>query len=103
MSDLNRSITLLLADDHPVVRDGLAAILGTQPDFVVVGEAATGVEAVQKAVLLNPDVILLALEVPGLDGVEALRQIRAASPAARAIVFTAFDTDERIVGAVQAG
>lgn len=96
-------IRLLLADDHPVVRDGLSAILGTQPDFLVVGQAATGLEAVQQAIALNPDVILLDLEMPDLDGVEALRQIREARPTARAIVFTAFDTDERIVGAVQAG
>ena len=96
-------IRLLLCDDHPVVRDGLAAILGTQPDFAIVGEASTGTEAVQKAIALNPDVILLDLEMPELDGVEALRQIKAASPNARAIMFTAFDTDERIVAAVQAG
>jgi two-component system, NarL family, response regulator LiaR len=96
-------IRLLLADDHPIVRDGLAAILGTQSDFEVVGEAANGLEAVQRAVALNPDVILIDLEMPELDGVEALKQIRVACPKARAIVFTAFDTDERIVSAVQAG
>jgi DNA-binding NarL/FixJ family response regulator len=96
-------IRLLLADDHPVVRDGLSAILGTQTDFEVIGEASTGLEAVQQAVALNPDVILIDLEMPELDGVEALKQIRTACPKARAIVFTAFDTDERIVSAVQAG
>jgi DNA-binding NarL/FixJ family response regulator len=97
------TIRLLIADDHPVVRDGLAAMLGTQPDFVVAGQAATGAEAVQQTQRLRPDVILLDLEMPDLDGVEALRQIRTANPAARVIVFTAFDTDERIVAAIQAG
>jgi DNA-binding NarL/FixJ family response regulator len=96
-------IHLLLCDDHPVVRDGLVAILSTQPDFEVIGEASTGIEAVQKAIALKPDVILLDLEMPELDGAEALKQIRLAQPEARAIVFTAFDTDERIVSAVQAG
>ena len=97
------SIRILLADDHPVVRDGLTAILGTQPDFEVVGQAGSGAEAVAQAAALNPDVILLDLEMPGLDGVEALKQIRAAEPNARAIVFTAFDTDDRILSAVRAG
>jgi DNA-binding NarL/FixJ family response regulator len=96
-------IRILVADDHPVVRDGLVAILSTQPDFNVVGEAVNGVEAVRLAQALRPDVILLDLEMPDLDGVEALRQIHAACPQVRALVFTAFDTDERIVGAVQAG
>jgi two-component system, NarL family, response regulator LiaR len=96
-------IHILLCDDHPIVRDGLSAILSTQDDFEVVGEASTGTEAVQKAVALKPDVILLDLEMPELDGAEALKQIRIACPTARAIVFTAFDTDERIVAAVQAG
>jgi len=96
-------IRLLVADDHPVVRDGLVAMLSTQPDLVVVSEAATGAEAVERAAALAPDVILLDLEMPGMDGVEALRQIRAARPDAPVIVFTAFDTDERIVSAVRAG
>ena len=96
-------IRILVADDHPVVRDGLVAMLSTQPDLVVVGEAATGAEAVERAAALAPDVILLDLEMPGMDGVEALRQIRAARPDAPVIVFTAFDTDERIVSAVRAG
>jgi DNA-binding NarL/FixJ family response regulator len=96
-------IRLLVADDHPVVRDGLVAMLGTQPDFVVLGEASTGVEAVEQAAALEPDVVLLDLEMPGLDGAAALAQMRAARPQLRALVFTAFDTDERIVSAVRAG
>jgi len=96
-------IRIIVADDHPVVRDGLVAILGTQPDFEVVGEAGNGSEAVEHALTLRPDVILLDLEMPELDGVEVLRRLRESSPEVRAIVFTAFDTDERILGAVQAG
>jgi DNA-binding NarL/FixJ family response regulator len=96
-------IRILVADDHPVVRDGLVAMLSTQPDFAVAGEASTGVEVVERAAALTPDVILLDLEMPGMDGVEALRQIRSARPDAPVIVFTAFDTDERIVSAVRAG
>jgi DNA-binding NarL/FixJ family response regulator len=96
-------IRILVADDHPVVRDGLVAILSTQPDFQVVGEAATGREVVQQVAALQPEVLLLDLEMPELDGVEALKQLQAANAQVRAIIFTAFDTDERILGAVQAG
>jgi len=96
-------IRILVADDHPVVRDGLVAMLSTQPDFVVVGQAATGTEVVQHAAALQPDVILLDLEMPELDGVQALQQLHANHSTARVIVFTAFDTDDRIVGAVRAG
>jgi DNA-binding NarL/FixJ family response regulator len=97
------TIRILVADDHPIVRDGLVAILSTQPDFEVVGEAATGNEAVHQVQALHPDVVLLDLEMPDTDGVEALRQIRLAHPETQAIVFTAFDTDERILAAVRAG
>jgi DNA-binding NarL/FixJ family response regulator len=96
-------IRLLVADDHPVVRDGLVAMLSTQPDFEVVGAAATGQETVDYANKLLPDVILLDLEMPGLDGAGAIRRLRNSQPEARAIVFTAFDTDERILDAVRAG
>jgi len=96
-------IRILVADDHPVVRDGLVAMLGTQPDFSVVGEASTGTEVVQKAALLLPDVVLLDLEMPDMNGVEALQQMRAERPDVRVLVFTAFDADELIVKAVQAG
>ncbi|HEU5198388.1 MAG TPA: response regulator transcription factor [Ktedonobacterales bacterium] len=96
-------IRILVADDHPIVRDGLVAILSTQADFDVVGEAATGLETVQQAEALKPDVILLDLEMPELDGVEAIRRMRDTNPDIRVIVFTAFDTDERILNAVRAG
>ncbi len=96
-------IRILLADDHPVVRDGLAAMLSTQPDFEVVGEAGTGTEAVAEAARLRPDVVLMDLEMPALDGIEAIRRLRAADPTVQVVVLTAFDTDERIVGALQAG
>jgi DNA-binding NarL/FixJ family response regulator len=100
------TIRLLLVDDHPVVRDGLAAMLATQPDFSVIGEAGTGAEAVEQAALLHPDVVLMDLEMPdpkGIDGIEAIRRLRAADPATQVVVLTAFDTDERILGALQAG
>lgn len=96
-------IHILVADDHPIVREGLVAILSTQADFEVVGEAATGSEAVRQVQALHPNVVLLDLEMPETDGVEALRQIRLAHPETQAIVFTAFDTDERILAAVRAG
>lgn len=100
MSD---TIRILIADDHPVVRDGLAAILSTQPDFEVVGEASTGGELIAQAQALRPAVILTDLEMPELDGVEAIRQLRTANPDIRVIVLTAFDSDDRIVGAIRAG
>lgn len=100
---MSEIIRILLADDHPVVRDGLAAMLSTQPDLEVVGEAGTGAEAVAEAVRLRPDVVLMDLEMPELDGIEAIRRLRAADPAVQVVVLTAFDTDERIVGALQAG
>jgi DNA-binding NarL/FixJ family response regulator len=96
-------IRVLVADDHPMLREGLTAVLGTQPDFEVVGEAADGSEAVQLAQKLRPDVILLDLEMPTLDGVAALERLRDAGSEARTIVFTAYDTDERILRSLRAG
>ena len=96
-------IRILVADDHPVVRDGLVAILSTQPDFTVVGQAASGQEVMAQVAALKPDLVLLDLEMPGLDGVETLKALQTANLPVRVIVFTAFDTDERIWSAVRAG
>ena len=100
---MSKTIRILVADDHPVVRDGLVAMLSTQPDFIVIGEAGTGAEAVDLVNELAPDVVLLDLEMPVLDGVEALRRIQDIHSSVKVIVITAFDTDERILGAIKAG
>lgn len=100
---MKEPIRILITDDHPVVRDGLVAILSTQPDFEVVGEAGSGAELLGKVRETRPHIILLDLEMPGVDGVEALRRLRQAGEDCRVIIFTAFDTDERILEAVQAG
>lgn len=102
-SAIEKPIRIFIVDDHPVVRDGLVAILSTQDDFVVVGNAGDGRSAISQILTLEPDVTLLDLEMPEMDGVETLRHLRAQLPAVRVIVFTAFDTDDRIVTAVQAG
>lgn len=96
-------IRILLADDHPIVREGLRAVLETQSDFEVIAEAASGDEALRSALDLQPDILLLDLEMPVLDGVETIRRLHQQQPSARIIVFTAFDNDERIIHAVQAG
>ncbi len=102
-NDAPAPITLLIVDDHPVVRDGLAAILSTQDDFRIIGESASGEEALIAAREQGPDVVILDLEMPGLDGVDTIRLLREDRPDIRVVVFTAFDTDERILSAVRAG
>ncbi len=97
------SIRVLLADDERLVRAGFRMILKTEPDHDVVGEAADGSEVVWLAKRLEPDVILLDLEMPEVDGVATLERLREAGSEARAIVFTAYDTDERILRSLRAG
>src|SRR4029078_13543947 len=97
---LAMAIRVLIADDHPIVREGLSAVLETQPDFEIVGEAASGAQAVERAAAVRRDVILLDLDLPELAGVAARRAIRSATPQAKVIIFTAFDTDERFLGGV---
>jgi DNA-binding NarL/FixJ family response regulator len=96
-------IRVLLADDHPVVRRGLAALLGTLDDFEVVGEAADGESAVRETQLLHPDVVLMDVRMPGTDGVEATRRIRAAVPDAAILILTMHDDDATVFTAMQAG
>lgn len=100
---MSASIRILVADDHPVVREGLIAILETQSDFQVVGQASDGEQVLQLVDDLQPDVLLLDLEMPQLDGIETLERLRQSAVQIAAVVFTVFDTDERILNAVQAG
>jgi len=97
------SVAVLIADDHPVVREGLRGMLSAEPGVAVVGEAASGDEAVAMARLLRPDVVLMDLRMPGRDGVVATAGILAAVPATRIVVLTTYETDADIVRAVEAG
>ena len=98
-------VRIVLADDHPIVREGLHALLETQADFQVIAECANGEETLQIVETLQPDLILLDLEMPVLDGVETIRRLRNLHlpQEPRIIVFTAFDDDDRIIHAIQAG
>jgi len=96
-------IRVLIADDHVTVREGLAAIIGRQPDMVVVGEAADGHECVDRWLQSRPDVTLLDLRMPVLDGIAAIEAIRRAAPSALLIVLTTFATDHDISRAIRAG
>ena len=97
------SIRVLLVDDHAVVREGLRNFLALQEGLEIVGEAGDGNEAIEQAQRLEPDVILMDLVMPGLDGIGAMRQLRVRSPASRVIVLTSFLEDERVLPAIQAG
>ena len=100
---MTEKIRVLVVDDHPVVRDGLVAMLSTQPDLQVVASAGSGQEVLERVPQTQPDIILLDLEMPEMDGVAVLQRLREEHPRVRTIIFTAFDSDERILAAVQAG
>ncbi len=96
-------IRVLIADDHPVVRDGLRSILETAPDLSLVGEARDGLEAVRLASELSPDVVLMDLRMPGMGGIEAIEQIKARDPRVSIVILTTYDDDEFIVRGLRAG
>lgn len=97
------TIRVVLADDHPVVRDGLAAMLGAVDGIEVVGTAADGREAIRAAVTLKPDVLVMDIHMPGLDGVAAAREISRAAPAVGILMLTMLDDEESVRAALRAG
>ncbi len=96
-------LRILIADDHPLVRSGLRALLMAAEDLEVVGEAATGEEAVTLASSLSPDVIVMDLRMPGINGIEATRHIVQANPRIRILVVTLFEDDDSVFAALRAG
>ena len=96
-------IRVMLVDDHPIVRRGVAALIDTQPDMEVAGEANNGLEAVQRAAALQPDVILIDLVMPEMDGIQAITEIKRRRPDARILVLTSFYEDEKVFPAIKAG
>ena len=96
-------VRVVIADDHLVVREGLRSILGVAEDILLVGEAADGAEAVRLAGILSPNVILMDLRMPGVDGIEAIRQIKALYPAVEVVILTTYDDDAHILQGLGAG
>ena len=100
MSD---QIRLLLADDHAVVRSGLRMLLEAQPDMTIVGEAETGQEAIRRVAELSPDVVLMDIEMPGMNGIEATRRIKANAPASAVLALTMYEDDQYFFEMLRAG
>jgi DNA-binding NarL/FixJ family response regulator len=96
-------IRLLIADDHPVVRDGLSGMFARDPGFTVLGEAGDGAEAIRLAQALAPDVILMDLRMPGVDGLTAITELARRGVTARVLVLTTYDTDSYVLPAIEAG
>ncbi|MEU9127010.1 response regulator transcription factor [Kitasatospora sp. NPDC048540] len=96
-------IRVLLADDQPLLRSGLRVIMADHPDLEVVGEAANGAEAVRLAAETAPDVVVMDIRMPGMDGIEATRRVAGASAATRVLILTTFDEDEHVHAALRAG
>src|SRR5262245_59713299 len=96
-------IQVLLADDHAIMREGLQLLLETQPDMLVVGDAATGHEAVQQAMSLRPYVLLMDIGMPDLNGIEATRTVRLHCPECQVVILSMYATGEHIAQAFQAG
>jgi NarL family two-component system response regulator LiaR len=100
---MTSAIRVLVADDHAIVRKGIRALLATEPDIEVVGEAENGREAVTEVERLQPDVILMDLVMPEVDGIEAIRRITARQPEAHILVLTSFAADDKVFPAIKAG
>ncbi|GAA4599748.1 response regulator transcription factor [Planotetraspora phitsanulokensis] len=98
-----RTITLLIVDDHPVVRDGLRGMFAAHPEFEVLGEAADGRQAVELAALLDPDVVLMDLRMPGGGGVDAIAELTRRGLRCKVLVLTTYDTDSDTLPAIEAG
>src|SRR5262245_69322 len=97
------ALTLMLADDHQIVRQGLRAVLRTEPDFHLVGEAADGIEAVRLAERLRPDVLVLDLMLPGLNGLEAARQVARRVPRTRIVILSMYAEEAYVLEALSSG
>lgn len=100
---MSSPIRVLIVDDHLVVRAGIRALLATEPLIEVVGEASDGAEAVAEAIRLRPDVILMDLVMPQLDGIAAIERIMRSQPMARILVLTSFEADDKVLPAIRAG
>jgi NarL family two-component system response regulator LiaR len=100
---MSKTIQIIIADDHSIVRKGIRALLATEPDIQVIGEAADGKEAVTMAQQLRPDVILMDLVMPKMDGIAATAQISANQPKSRILVLTSFAADDKVFPAIKAG
>jgi DNA-binding NarL/FixJ family response regulator len=100
---VERTIRVLIADDHAVFRWGLRTLLGSEPDMQVVGEAATGIEVLERAAELQPDVILMDIQMPQVNGIDATRRILEANPDVGVVVLTMFEDDESVFSAMRAG
>jgi DNA-binding NarL/FixJ family response regulator len=96
-------ISLVIVDDHPIVRDGLSGMFATDPGFTVLGEASDGAEAIRLARTLKPDVILMDLRMPGMDGLAAIKELARLRVPAKVLVLTTYDTDDYVLPAIEAG
>jgi NarL family two-component system response regulator LiaR len=103
MDLMEHPIRILIADDHALVREGLRGLISTEPGMILAGEASDGIEAVKKAQEIKPDVILMDLSMPHMDGLAAIREIKKADPEARILVLTSYAEDTKIFPALKAG
>jgi len=103
MSEVSSRIRIVVVDDHPLLRAGIAAVVNAEPDMVLVGEATRGDEAVALFRSMHPDITLMDLQMPGMSGLDAIREIRSGTPSARIIVLTTYPGDAQASGALKAG